>query len=50
MIVELHPNWRFSVFPTGALPFYEVPGDFCTTYDQFLGISAPATPFGDTLV
>jgi len=48
-IVETLPNWRLSVFPTGALPYFEVPEDFCTAYDQFLGISAPATPFRDTL-
>ena len=50
VIVETRPNWRFSVFPTGALPYFEVPEDFCAAYDQFLGTSAPATPFGDTLV
>jgi hypothetical protein len=49
VIVEARPNWRFSVFPTGALPYFEVPGDFCTAYDRFLGASAPSTPFSDTL-
>lgn len=49
VIVEARPNWRFSVFPTGALPYFEVPEDFCTAYDRFLGASAHATPFSDTL-
>ena len=26
-IVGARPNWHFSVFPTGALPYFEVPGD-----------------------
>jgi len=49
VIVEARPNWEFSVFPTGALPYFEVPEEFCTAYDQFLGIAAPPTPFSDTL-
>ena len=49
VIVETRPNWRFSVFPTGALPYFEVPEDFCAACDQFLGTPAPAAPFGDTL-
>lgn len=36
VIVEGRPNWQFSVFPTGALPYFEVPQDFCGAYDQFL--------------
>lgn len=36
VIVEGRPNWRFRVFPTGALPYFEVPQDFCTAYDEFL--------------
>jgi hypothetical protein len=48
-IVEARPNWRFSVFPTGALPYFEVPRDFCTAYDQFLGMAASPAPFCDTL-
>lgn len=50
VIVETRPNWRFSVFPTGALPYFEVPEEFCAACDQFLGTPAPAAPFGDTLV
>lgn len=33
---EGRPNWRFSVFPTGALPHFEVPGEFMAAYDAFL--------------
>jgi hypothetical protein len=36
VIVEGRPNWRFSVFPTGALPYFEVPSSFCEAYDTFL--------------
>ena len=35
-IVEGRPNWHFSVFPTGALPYFEVPERFCEAYDNFL--------------
>ena len=35
-IVEGRPNWQFSVFPTGALPYFEVPEDFCKVFDRFL--------------
>jgi pimeloyl-ACP methyl ester carboxylesterase len=48
-IVEARPNWRFSVFATGALPYFEVPEDFCNAFDQFLDTAAPPTPLGDTL-
>lgn len=34
--VEGRPNWRFSVLPTGALPYFEVPDDFCEALDRFL--------------
>lgn len=39
-IVEGRPNWCFSVFPTGALPYFEVPERFCEAYDRFLAGSA----------
>jgi hypothetical protein len=29
-------NWRFSVFPTGALPHFELPDDFTAAYGDFL--------------
>jgi pimeloyl-ACP methyl ester carboxylesterase len=38
VIVKARPNWQFSVFPTGALPYFEVPEAFCNAYDQFLAI------------
>ena len=36
VIVERRPNWHFSIFPTGALPYFEVPEEFCKVFDQFL--------------
>lgn len=41
VIVESRPNWRFGVFPTGALPYFEVPKDFCDAYDRFLALEPP---------
>jgi len=35
-IVTGRTNWRFSVFPTGALPHFEVPGEFVAAYGAFL--------------
>lgn len=35
-IVEARTNWHFTVFPTGALPYFEVPQAFCDAYDRFL--------------
>ena len=35
-LVEGRPNWRFEVFPTGALPHFEVPQPFEAAYDAFL--------------
>jgi pimeloyl-ACP methyl ester carboxylesterase len=34
--VQGRANWRFSVMPTGALPYFELPAPFCTEYDAFL--------------
>ena len=36
-IVEMRPNWQFSVFPTGALPYFDRPERFCAEYDGFVG-------------
>jgi pimeloyl-ACP methyl ester carboxylesterase len=36
VIVQGRTNWQFSVLPTGALPYFEVPHDFCDAYDRFL--------------
>jgi hypothetical protein len=37
-IVESRPNWSFTVFPTGALPYFEMAERFDTAYDAFLKI------------
>jgi pimeloyl-ACP methyl ester carboxylesterase len=39
-LVEGRPNWSFTVFPTGALPYFEVPGDFLAAFDRFFDASA----------
>ncbi|MRD45735.1 alpha/beta fold hydrolase [Caenimonas koreensis] len=39
-IVEKRPNWQFSVFPTGALPYFEVPDSFIAAYDRFLSLAS----------
>jgi pimeloyl-ACP methyl ester carboxylesterase len=36
-LVEGRPNWRFTVFPSGALPFFEDGEAFFAAYDGFLG-------------
>ena len=41
-IVASRPNWRFSVYPTGALPYFEVPDDFERDFDAFLAASRSA--------
>ncbi len=38
VIVESRPNWHFTVLPTGALPYFEVPEDFCNAFDRFLAL------------
>ena len=35
-VVEGRANWRISVFPTGALPYFEVPANFIQAFDEFL--------------
>ncbi len=35
------PNWRFTVFATGAMPYFEVQGDFNAALGDFLA-SAPS--------
>lgn len=39
-VVESRPNWQFDVFVTGALPYFEVPNDFCAEFDAFLRVPA----------
>jgi hypothetical protein len=34
--VKTRRNWRFSVFPTGAFPHFEIPDRFCLAYQDFL--------------
>jgi pimeloyl-ACP methyl ester carboxylesterase len=36
VIVEPRSNWSFTVFPTGALPYFEVAEQFDAAYDAFL--------------
>ncbi|WP_164963804.1 alpha/beta fold hydrolase [Rubrivivax sp. JA1026] len=43
-IVNGKPNWRFSVYPTGALPFFELPRPFLNDLDAFLAAGSPAAP------
>lgn len=35
--LSVAPNWRVQVFPSGALPHFEVRQAFCSAYDRFLG-------------
>jgi len=42
--VEQKPNWRISIFETGALPYFEVPRSFIETYDAFLENVAAGRP------
>nr|MCU0869299.1 alpha/beta hydrolase [Burkholderiales bacterium] len=35
-IVEGRPNWCFTVFDTGALPYFEIPDAFNHAFDAFL--------------
>jgi len=35
--LEARGNWRFSVYPTGALPFFECPERFIADFDEFIG-------------
>ncbi len=44
VIVEARPNWRFTVFPTGALPYFEKPQDFTDPFTEFLAMPPRATP------
>ncbi len=40
-IVQARPNWRFTVFETGALPYFEVTDAFTAAYERFLARAAP---------
>ncbi|WP_119354014.1 alpha/beta fold hydrolase [Azohydromonas sediminis] len=39
-VVEARANWRLTVFPTGALPYFERRDEFVAAYDAFLGALA----------
>jgi pimeloyl-ACP methyl ester carboxylesterase len=45
-IVASRPNWQFSIFPTGAMPYFEVPDAFNAAYDAFL--TNPQAPLPST--
>ena len=45
--VRTRPNWRFSTFSTGAMPYFEVLPDFCAAYDAFLAEVPSLTPGAD---
>jgi len=36
-LIETRPNWRITVFDSGALPFFEDTAGFVTAWDAFLG-------------
>ena len=31
-----HANWHVTVYPTGALPYFELPAEFNTALEDFL--------------
>jgi pimeloyl-ACP methyl ester carboxylesterase len=38
--VQGRPNWHFTVFQTGAMPYFEQPAAFMAACDEFLGAAA----------
>jgi pimeloyl-ACP methyl ester carboxylesterase len=38
--ISRKPNWRMTRFPTGALPYFEIPTTFVDEYEKFLGLAA----------
>jgi pimeloyl-ACP methyl ester carboxylesterase len=36
VLLESHANWQLQVFPTGALPHFEILGEFCAAFDSHL--------------
>jgi pimeloyl-ACP methyl ester carboxylesterase len=36
VLVAQRPNWRITVIPGGAMPYFEDRADFCRSYDTFL--------------
>jgi hypothetical protein len=47
-IVKGRPNWRFSEFPTGAFPHFEVCDRFCREFEDFLCCGRESQGGGDT--
>lgn len=41
-IVQGRPNWRFTVYPTGALPQFELPAQFQADHDAFMAAAGLA--------
>jgi hypothetical protein len=41
-LVPACAHWRRTVYPTGALPYFEVPAAFNADFDSFLDGPAPA--------
>jgi len=35
-LVTQRPNWSIDVFQTGAMPYFEIPDEFCARYAEFL--------------
>jgi hypothetical protein len=35
-LFQARPNWTIQVFPTGALPHFELPGEVTRSYDDFV--------------
>jgi hypothetical protein len=40
-VVQGRPNWQISVYPTGAIPYFEVPQEFFPAMDRFLAQCLP---------
>lgn len=38
------PNWRLTVYPTGALPYFEQPDAFLRDHEAFLNAATPPHP------
>ena len=48
--LAMRPNWRFTVFDSGAMPYFEHPADFNRQLQQFLQADATATAAAATAV
>lgn len=43
-LVTGHGNWQTTIYPTGALPYFEVPSRFLLEFDAFLATTLPGRP------